>query len=61
MTVRRVVEDAYASTRSDCPATPELRKHDAEKDSGQSADGEADFRTLPSVGTWFTGPAQRLC
>ena len=29
---------------------------EADKDAAKSEKGEADFRTLPSVGTWFTGP-----
>ena len=31
----------------------------ADKDAAKTEEGEPDFRTLPSVGTWFTGRAAR--
>ncbi|CAE7036594.1 unnamed protein product [Symbiodinium sp. CCMP2456] len=48
-----------SKSRPTTPAEPEEKKEKkedaADKDAAKTAEGEPDFRTLPSVGTWFTG------
>ncbi|CAE7358720.1 unnamed protein product, partial [Symbiodinium necroappetens] len=48
-----------SKSRPTTPAEPEEKEEKkeeaADKDAAKTEEGEPDFRTLPSVGTWFTG------